>query len=353
MLNFNLALTFDDVLLVPRYSRIRSRRDVSLITRLSPRKEFSLDIPLLSANMDTVTDWPMAIAMAEMGGMGIIHRFMKVERQVEAVNRLKKKNLKVGAAFGVKKGELDRARKLAEAGADCLVLDIAHGHSIRAIEAIHSFRKYFPKVFLIAGNIATAKGVRDLASAGADAVKVGIGGGSVCVTRLVTGFGVPQMTAIFECVRAAKRAKVGIIADGGIRDSGDMVKALAAGASAVMVGNILAGTDQTPGEKIFDQNICYKQYRGMASREANLYRPNKSAKKEQLIIEGISGLIPCRGDVQGVVRQIEGGLRSGLSYAGARNLKELRKRARFIKITSAGRIENSPHDIRWEGNPSF
>ncbi len=352
MSNFDLALTFDDVLLVPRYSGIRSRKDVSLATNLSAKNRFLLDLPFLSANMDTVTDWPMAMAMAEMGGLGVIHRFMGIERQVEAVKRLKEKNLKVGAAFGVKEGELDRARKLVEAGADCLVLDIAHGHSIRAIEAIHSFRKYFPKVFLIAGNVATARGVYDMASAGADAMKIGIGGGSVCITRLVTGFGVPQMTAIFECVRAAKRAKVGIIADGGIRGSGDIVKALAAGANAVMVGNVLAGTDQTPGEKIFDQNICYKQYRGMASREANLSRPD-SVKGEQLIIEGISGLIPCRGDVQEVIKQLEGGLRSGLSYAGARNLKELKERARFIKVTSAGRVENSPHDIRWEEESFF
>ena len=350
MKNFKEALTFDDVLLVPHYSDVRSRKDVSLITKLSPRRGFILDIPMLSANMDTVTDWPMAMAMAEMGGLGVIHRFMKIERQVEAIARLKEKGLKVGASFGVKEGEWERVEKSIKAGVDLMVLDIAHGHSIRAIEMIKEFRSRFPNSFLIAGNVATADGVIDLARAGADAIKVGIGGGSVCITRMVTGFGVPQITAILGCAQAAKKMKVGLIADGGIRCSGDIVKALAAGANAVMIGNILAGTDQTPGDKIIDQNVCYKQYRGMASLGANLSRSDKNVKSEQLIIEGVSGLVPCRGDVQNIVRELEGGLRSGLSYAGAHNLEELRRRAHFIKITSAGRVENLPHDIRWDNN---
>lgn len=344
-MKFTEALTFDDVLLVPRYSEIRSRRDVSLTVRLSPKKDLTLGLPFISANMDTVADWPMAVAMAEMGGLGVIHRFMDTADQVAAVCRLKDRGLPVGAAFGVKQPDRDRVASLVAAEADVLVLDIAHGHSIRVVETIKWFRQEFPDVFLMAGNVATAKGVADLAKAGADAVKVGIGGGSVCSTRVVTGFGVPQMSALLDCAKAAKRAEVGLVADGGIRYSGDAVKALAAGADAIMIGNMLAGTDQSPGRKVEENGLCYKKYRGMASREANLCRSDRSVEIEEVIVEGVSGLVPYRGDAREVVRQLEGGLRSGLSYAGARNLEQLRERARFIKVTSAGRRESHPHDV--------
>jgi len=340
-----LALTFDDVLLSPRYSRIRSRQDVILETKLSPKKDIILSLPFISANMDTVTGEEMAEAMAQEGGLGVIHRFMSTQDQLAMVKRLKKNNLLVGAAFGVREGEIERAELLSAAGVDLLVLDIAHGHSILAIESIREIRKRLPKVFLVAGNVATAQGVIDLARAGADAIKVGIGGGSVCTTRIKTGFGVPQMTALWACVPAARKMKVGLIADGGIRSSGDIVKALAAGANAVMIGNILAGSNQAPGEKIMEQGTCFKKYRGMSSYEANLYRQDRSVNLEELIIEGVSGLVPCRGDVHQIIHQLEGGLRSGLSYAGANNLSELRKNARFIKITAAGRKENGSHDI--------
>ncbi len=345
MKNLPEALTFDDVLLVPRYSEVRTRRDVSLTARLSPKKDLTLAPPFLSANMDTVTGEEMAQTMAEAGGLGVIHRFMTVEEQVAAVGRLKERGLVAGAAFGVKEGELDRAEALLEAGVDVLVLDIAHGHSVRSLETIKAFRQRFSDAFLVAGNVATPEGVFDLAEAGADTVKVGIGGGSVCSTRIVTGFGIPQMTTLFECVGAADEAGVGLIADGGIRYSGDIVKALAAGADAVMIGNILAGTDQAPGEKISKDSVFYKQYRGMASREANSHRKDREVELSQLIVEGVSGLVPYRGDARIVLDQLEGGLRSGLSYAGALNLRDLRKNARFIKITAAGWKESHPHSI--------
>lgn len=340
-----LALTFDDVLLSPQYSEIRSRKDVVLATKLSPKKDLVLSLPFISANMDTVTGEKMAEAMAQEGGLGVIHRFMSAQDQSAMIKRLKKNGLLVGAAFGVKEGEMERAELLSSAGADLLVLDIAHGHSVLAIESIREIRRRLPKVFLVAGNVATAQGVIDLARAGADAIKVGIGGGSVCTTRMTTGFGVPQMTALWACVPAARKMGVGLIADGGIRSSGDIVKALAAGADAVMIGNILAGSDQAPGEEIVKQGVRFKKYRGMSSYEANLYRQDRSVNLEELIIEGVSGLVPCRGDVHQIIHQLEGGLRSGLSYAGANNLSELRKNAHFIRITAAGREENGPHGI--------
>jgi len=302
-------------------------------------------LPFISANMDTVTGEKMAEAMAQEGGLGVIHRFMSAQDQSAMIKRLKKNGLLVGAAFGVKEGEMERAELLSSAGADLLVLDIAHGHSVLAIESIREIRRRLPKVFLVAGNVATAQGVIDLARAGADAIKVGIGGGSVCTTRMTTGFGVPQMTALWACVPAARKMGVGLIADGGIRSSGDIVKALAAGADAVMIGNILAGSDQAPGEEIVKQGVRFKKYRGMSSYEANLYRQDRSVNLEELIIEGVSGLVPCRGDVHQIIHQLEGGLRSGLSYAGANNLSELRKNAHFIRITAAGREENGPHGI--------
>jgi IMP dehydrogenase len=343
--NIPLALTFDDVLLVPQFSEVCSRKEVVLQTKLSPKKNLILSLPVISANMDTVTDGPMAKTMAQAGGLGIIHRFMAAEKQAEILASLKSSDLLVGAAFGVKEGELDRARLLVEAGADLLLLDIAHGHCIRAIETIKVFRKEFPDVFLLAGNVATPEGVSDLAKAGADAVKIGIGGGSVCTTRIKTGFGVPLITSLLMCAPMAKKMEVGLVADGGIRYPGDVVKALAAGAEAVMVGNMLAGSDQTPGEKIIERGVCRKEYRGMASYQANFSRSGGCITEQEVIVEGVSGFVPCRGDASLIIQDIKGGLSSGLSYAGAHNLKELREKARFVRVTSAGKKENGPHDI--------
>ncbi len=474
------GLTFDDVLLVPKRSPVRSRRDVNTATRLSRR--ISLNIPIVSANMDTVTESAMAIAMARAGGIGIIHRFMPIERQAAEVARVKrsegyvvehpytvspdtlvrdvrrlmqeydtggilvvdeenhllgiittrdllfleddqlrardimtprerlvtaapgttleeakrilwqhrieklplvtpdntvvglitakdivnrekfplatkdaKGRLRVGAAIGVRPGFLRRAEALLEAGADVLVVDIAHGHSDNCIDAVKALRRHFGEnVEIIAGNVATAAGTADLIDAGVDAVKVGIGPGSICVTRVVTGFGVPQITAIQECARVARDAGIPIIADGGIRNSGDLVKALAAGASSVMVGSLLAGTTESPGRVVIRNGRRYKIVRGMASLTANIDRQRVTDEVretgqeidwEKVVPEGVEAVVPYRGNVSEVLEQLVGGLRSGLSYGGAFTIEELWDNAEFIQITPAGLFESRPHDV--------
>ena len=474
---FPLGLTFDDVLLVPRRSAIRSRSDVSTATQLS--RHITLSIPIVSANMDTVTESAMAIALARAGGIGIIHRFNTPQRQAAEVAKVKraesyvverpytisvnatmgegrrlmdtldtggllvmdgetlvgilterdilfeenadrpvrelmtprerlitaspdtpvdearailhrhkieklplldadgrlrgvitskdivkrkqfpmatkdsKGRLRVGAAIGVRHGFLDRAELLLNAGADTLVVDIAHGHSDNAIEAVRALRRTFGDIDIIAGNVATAEGVEELADAGADAVKVGVGPGSICVTRIVTGFGVPQLSAIMECAQAAQRVGVPIVADGGIRTSGDMVKALAAGGQTVMIGSLLAGTTESPGLTVMRRGRKYKVSRGMASLAANMSRqgtePGDKAPGEvdwqAVVAEGVEAIVPYRGDVGEVLGQLVGGLRSGLSYAGATTIEELQANARFVRITQAGVKESGPHDV--------
>jgi IMP dehydrogenase len=475
--SFPLALTFDDVLLVPRHSTVRSRADVSTATPLS--REIGLNIPIVSANMDTVTESAMAIAMARAGGIGIIHRFNTPERQAAEVARVKraesyvveepytiredatvgearqlmrqlgtgglvvlngdrvvgiltdrdvlfeesetrpisqlmtprerlvtagpetspedakallhrhrieklplldengrlhgvitakdiikrqqfpraskdaKGRLRVGAAVGVRPGYLERADLLLKAGADVIVVDIAHGHSENAVDAVRQLRREFDEVQIVAGNVATAEGVRDLVEAGSDAVKVGVGPGSICVTRIVTGFGVPQLSAIMECAAAGREMGVPIIADGGIRTSGDIVKALAAGAQTVMIGSLFAGTTESPGLTVMRRGRKYKVSRGMASLAAAMSRqgtergdkPPEEVDWQAVVAEGVEAVVPYRGDVREVLEQLVGGLRSGLSYAGATTVEELRERARFVRITSAGIKESGPHDV--------
>jgi IMP dehydrogenase len=263
-----------------------------------------------------------------------------------------KGRLQVGAAIGVAGDYLERAVELVKAGCDVLVLDIAHGHSDNALGAIRVIRSRLSDVELIAGNVATAEGTCDLIEAGADAVKVGVGPGSICITRVVTGVGVPQLTAVMDCVRAAERYGVPIIADGGIRQSGDVTKALAAGASTVMVGNLLAGTRESPGVVVVRNGRRYKVSRGMASAGAALERRRREKSGWEgepdltdVIPEGVEGMVPFKGDVADVLLQLVGGLRSGMSYLGARSLEELADKAQFIQITSAGRAESEPHDI--------
>lgn len=479
---FRLGLTFDDVLLVPKYSEVRSRKEVSVETKFSTG--ISLNIPIVSANMDTVTESSMAISLARLGGIGVIHRFLTVEEEVEEVVKVKrsesmmvdkpvllyedstvgdakeilkryniggiiilnkekkvsgivtrrdlvfeeddnrsvkevmtkkkdlvfvrgnvtleeakeilKKNrieklpildendrlvglitskdidkmrqfpsatkdskgrLRVAAAIGVKGDYLERAKKLLDADVDAIVVDIAHGHSIHAIEAIKKLRKEYGNIQIVAGNVATSRGTEDLIKAGVDAVKVGVGSGSICITRVVTGVGVPQLTAIIDSYSVAKDYGIPIIADGGIRNPGDITKALAAGASTVMIGSLFAGTEESPGPTILRKGVRYKLTRGMASLAATIDRKLKETKeakdKDELIEEivqesvpeGVEGLIPYKGKVEEVVKQLVGGLRSGMSYCGARNLAELRERAEFIKITEAGYKESLPHDI--------
>lgn len=471
------GITFNDVLLVPKRSSIRSRKDASTGSWLTPG--IRLNVPILSANMDTVTEARMAVVMAQEGGIGILHRFMSIERQAESVRRVKRaenivvdeplqiepgatvgqartrmadadvgglvvvdetgrllgvvttrdvllaedaqaqvftvmtprerlvvagpgesmdqarqklyqhrieklplvdemdrviglitaqdiikiqehpsatKDLRgrlvVGVALGAKLSEdLNRAAACADAGADVFVVDIAHGHSDHTIEMVRQLKKNFPKIPVIAGNVATAEGVCDLAEAGADAVKVGIGAGSICITRIVTGFGVPQLTAIADCAEAGQKVGVPIIADGGVQTSGDLVKALAAGASTVMIGSMLAGTEESPGAPIMRDGRRYKVVRGMASLTANVERRSlekgEVAEEEwgEVVPEGVEAMVPYRGSVRDILYQLVGGLRSGLSYAGAHTIEELWENAEFIRITPAGERESGPHDV--------
>jgi IMP dehydrogenase len=439
-----------------------------------------MEIPIVSANMDTVTEGRMAVAMARAGGIGIIHRFMSSERQAEEVRRAKraeshivesprtiacgatckaaraemdrygigglvvvdeqgkpagiltnrdlefagddedvcnvmtpaarmvtapagtsleeaqqilhehrleklplldsdgrlaglittkdiirslqhphstqddKGRLRVGAAIGVQHGFVERAGMLLDAGADVLVVDIAHGHSENAIHAVKELRRHYGAVEIIAGNVATAEGTCDLIDAGADGVKVGVGPGSICITRIVTGFGVPQLTAVSECAEAAAPHRIPIIADGGIRTSGDIAKALAAGAQSVMVGSLLAGTDESPGVVVLRNNRRTKVSRGMASLGATMDRPDRPAGGEgdgddpswsRVVAEGVEAAVPYRGSVDDLLYQLVGGLRSALSYGGARSIEELQQNAEFIQITQAGIVESHPHDV--------
>lgn len=466
-----VGLTFDDVLLIPKKSLLKSRKQVDVRTRLT--KNISLNIPLVSANMDTVTESEMAIRMAREGGMGIIHRFMTVEEQVAQIEKVKraetfivenpytipidktvkevreamqefgvsgflivdlkgkfagilsrrdvlfadetdkvsfmmtpkhkvisidkvesvqqvrellhnhrieklpiinkkgeikglitskdlrrierhslalkdrKGQLIVGAAIGVKPGDVERAKVLVKAGVDVLVVDIAHGHSTHAINMVKLLKKNF-KVDVIAGNVATAKGTADLIAAGADGIKVGVGPGSICITRIVAGAGVPQLTAILDCAREANKKNVPIIADGGVKTSGDLTKALAAGASCVMCGNLFAGTDEAPGLTILKNGVKYKVSRGMASFGAALgrkAREDNDSSMEEVVPEGVEAMVPYKGSAKDVIKQLIGGLRSGISYCGSKNIKEMQKNAELIRITPAGLRESKPHDV--------
>ena len=471
------ALTFDDVLLVPRRSSIRSRHAVNTRTQFSRR--IALTIPVVSSNMDTVTESAMAQAVARMGGIGVVHRFMTTERQATEVERVKRAEgfmvenpynvpadasvrearvilaenniggllvrdkggevvglvttrdllfepdaerpvaevmtpreklvttapggsmeaaraklhshrleklpvfdpdgqlrglitaqdiikieqwpdatkdergrLRVAAAVGVRASDLERAAACVRAGADALVVDIAHGHSDGALEMVWALKDRFPQVDVIGGNVATADGVRDMVAAGADAVKVGVGAGSICITRIVTGFGVPQLTAVAECAEVGQELGVPVIADGGIRNSGDITKAIAAGASTVMLGSLLAGTDESPGASVVRNGRRYKVVRGMASLMANIDRQETELQREvdpedweRVVPEGVEAMVPARGPVKDVVYQLVGGLRSGLSYAGASNIPELWQNAEFMRITSAGKRESGAHDV--------
>jgi IMP dehydrogenase len=470
------GLTFDDVLLVPHRSAIRSRKDVSTDSWLVPG--ICLSIPIVSSNMDTVTETQMAVAMAQLGGIGILHRFMTIEQQADCVRRVKRSEsiivespltispetsleqarlrmaevevgglvvvdsenhllgmvtsrdvllaprgdlplsqvmtprerlvtasldetleearsklhehrieklplvdandhltglitaqdiikiqnhpnatkdsrgrLRVGAAVGARPDDMERAASCVEAGSDVLVVDIAHGHSEHVIRMVQSLKRRFPHIPVIAGNVATAQGVRDLAEAGAEAVKVGVGSGSICTTRIVTGFGVPQLSAISDCAVAGRELSVPIIADGGIRNSGDMTKALAAGASTIMVGGILAGTDESPGAPVIRNGRRYKIVRGMASLSANMDR-RRLEKGEleieewgEVVPEGVEAIVPYKGAAADIIYQFVGGLRSGLSYAGACSIEELWQTAEFIRITPSGMEESQAHNV--------
>jgi IMP dehydrogenase len=470
------GLTFDDVLLVPQYSEVLPH-EVDISTYIT--KKIKLNIPILSAAMDTVTDYRMAKAIAREGGIGIIHRNMSIQEQAEQVSRVKRSEmgmilepitispedtvkhalnlmaqykisglpvvdqegkvvgiitnrdiryvaptnydkpvkhfmttkeklitahpgitldeakeifakykveklpivdeegklrglitikdlekrekypnackdefgrLRVGAAVGTAPETLDRVAALVDAGVDLIVVDTAHGHSKRVLETVKEIKKHFPELQVMAGNIATKEGAQALIDAGADAIKVGVGPGSICTTRVVTGVGVPQITAIMWAAEVAKEYGIPVIADGGIRFSGDIVKALAAGANAVMLGNLLAGTEEAPGEVVYYQGRAYKVYRGMGSLGAMMSRRSADRygqeKLEKFVPEGIEGRVPYKGKLSDVIYQLVGGLRSGMGYVGAKNIEELQKRAKFVRITWAGFKESHAHDVQ-------
>ena len=336
------GVTFDDVLLVPAYSEVLPR-EVSLKGRFS--RSVALDLPFASAAMDTVTESRMALAMAKAGGIGVIHKNMTAPEQAREVAAVKAEGLMVAAGVGITADILDRVTLLVDAGVDAIVLDSAHGHSKGVIDALKAIKGAFPGVDVVVGNIATAKAAKDLIAAGADGLKVGIGPGSICTTRIVAGVGMPQLTAIANVAEVA--GDVPVIADGGLRYSGDVVKALAAGASCVMCGGMFAGTDEAPGEVVEVGGVKMKGYRGMGSIDAmeagsaDRYF-QKGAKK--LVPEGVVARVPYKGSVSDVLFQLEGGLRSGMGYCGAANLEALHK-ACFVKISPATVQENHPHDV--------
>jgi len=475
-LSIREGITFDDVLLVPKFSDISSRTQTDLSTKLS--KNITLNIPLISANMDTVTESTMAVTMARQGGIGIIHRFLTIQEQANQVlkvkrsgsvmienpylvnqdetistaldimdekevsgllvidsesslvgilterdvlfesldstklvkelmtkdvitskpginvdeakdilksNRIEKLPLVdddqkihglyttqdilntenypiashdskgrplVGAAVGVKGDFLERTEALLEAGTDAIVVDIAHGHSENAISTVKNIKKAFPDCELIAGNVATAQGTEDLINAGVDAVKVGVGSGSICITRVITGSGVPQLTAVLDCAEIGKKYDIPIISDGGTRTSGDATKALAAGASSVMLGSMLGGTDESPGSTISKNGKRYKIYRGMASLAAARGRKSKETGLVDLgddlndyVAEGVEAFVPYKGTVTDILTQITGGIRSGLSYCGGHTIQQMQENAEFIKMSGAGFAESKPHDV--------
>jgi IMP dehydrogenase len=327
-----LYCSFDDVLLVPHYSDVESRKSLSTTNNLGSIK---LGLPIISSPMDTVTELKMAYAMHTNGGLGIIHRYNSIEEQVEIAKGTQVGEAIVGAAIGVTGDYQERARELVNSGAKVLCVDVAHGHHSMMRDALkHLKEEYGGDVHIMAGNVATGQG--GLALWGADSIRVGIGGGSICSTRLVSGHGVPTLQSIIDCVTAG--CPVPIIADGGMKTSGDVVKALAAGADFVMLGSMLAGTDQAPGQVFDNGNKKYKVYRGMASSEAQVNWRGKTSTPE-----GISTTIPYKGDVNNILADLKGGIQSGMSYSGARTIQELQAKAQFTQQTSAGRGESHTH----------
>ena len=341
------ALTFDDVLMVPMYNRFTSRNDERIDTSVT-LGDYKFQIPIISSNMDTITGSEMAKKMGHLGGLGILHRFCSIEDNVKEFIQVSGNKSSPGGAcgsesieyttcgvsIGVNEG-LTRAEALYDTGARIFCIDVAHGHSESVIQMIKQMKQKYKDILLIAGNVCTYAGADILVGAGADVIKVGIGPGSVCTTRIKTGVGVPQFTAIQDC----KRINRPIIADGGLRTPGDIAKAIAAGATMVMLGNMLAGTDETPGD--VHPKGDWKTFRGMASKEAN--EDFYGAMTDWKTAEGISTSVQCKGPVENVIKDIMGGIRSSLTYNGAHNFTELRRSVEFVRITQAGRIESGAH----------
>ncbi|MFH1186662.1 MAG: IMP dehydrogenase [Candidatus Levyibacteriota bacterium] len=367
-INSSPGLTFDDVLLLPNYTEFL-RSEINLSTKLT--KKIKLTIPFVSAPMDTVTESKLAIELARLGGIGIIHRNLTIENQANEVKKTKKQKLLVGAAIGASNGVEERIKVLQKAGVDVLVVDSAHGYSKGVIATVKYIRKSYPKMDIIAGNIATYDGAVALIKAGVDGLRVGMGPGAICTTRIISGMGVPQITAILETVRAVKKTGIPIIADGGIKYSGDITKALAAGASTIMMGSFFAAAKESPGKtfllkkeevpdrfkSIFNHkhtSFLFKQYRGMGSisamkKGAKIKSEDefhgKNYKDRTLVAEGVEGMVLVKGTVRELLDQAIGGVKSGMYYVGAKNIEELWKNAKFIQITQASLGESHPHSI--------
>ena len=335
------ALTYNDVLLVPQYSDIVSRNEVKLTSNLS---DDQFRLPIIASPMDTVSEKDMVVAMADEGGLAIIHRYNTIEEQIKIVEssiaNLVNPDSPVAAAIGTTGDYLERAVALVGHGAKILCVDVAHGHHVLMKLAFLKLREILgDTVHIMAGNVATLEGYNDLVDWGADSVRCNIGGGSICSTRIQTGHGVPGLHTIIDCARSDRNAP--IIADGGIRNSGDIVKALAAGADFVMLGSLLSGTDETPGDVINTREGKFKAYRGMASKDAQVEWRGRTAS-----LEGIATTVPCKGPVVDILLELERGVRSGLSYSGARTITELQAKARFIRQTSSGQTESGTHILR-------
>ena len=360
------ALTFDDVLLVPAYSEVLPR-EVSTKARFT--RNISLNIPIVSAAMDTVSEKAMAIMLARKGGISVVHKNMGIEAQARQIREVKEYpaegdkipcldaegRLRVAAGVGITADVLDRVTALVEAGVDAIVLDSAHGDSHGVVEALRKIKAVYPELDTVVGNIATAEAAVRLIEAGADSLKVGIGPGSICTTRIIAGVGVPQISAIYDVAKAAEGSGVPVIADGGLRYSGDIVKALAAGGDSVMIGSMFAGTDEAPGE-IFEENgRKFKSYRGMGSVDAmkagsrDRYFQDGEDSTKKLVPEGVVARVPYKGSVGDIIYQLVGGIRSGMGYCGAADMDALHT-ARFVRITANGLVENHPHDITITGN---
>ena len=343
------ALTFDDVTLAPNYSEILPSE---VDTKIKLSKYLAISIPIISSAMDTVTESNMAVAIAKKGGIGVIHRNLSIEDQVKEIKKVKAKKMLVGAAVGASKQEYMRALKILKENIDLIVVDTAHGHTKKVGEIIKYIKKIKPnKTTLCAGNIATAEAAKYLVKLGVDVLKVGIGPGSICTTRLVAGIGVPQLSAILDVKKGIGNKKTALIADGGIKFSGDIAKALAAGADAVMIGSLFAGSKQAPGKIINRKGKLFKSFRGMGSigamnkGSADRYFQSKQKDTSKYVAEGVEGFVKYKGPVEKIIYQLVGGLKSSMGYLGAKKIKDLRKKPKFVKITKAGFYESMVHNI--------
>jgi IMP dehydrogenase len=347
------ALTFDDILLMPRFSSVLpSETNLNVDLGLN----LKLRVPFLSSAMDTVTESNMAMAIALKGGLGIVHRNLSISRQSNEIKKVKNKKLIVGGAVGTGDNDLDRAKSLINEGVDLIVVDTAHGHSKKVLSILKLIKKIKSKVPICVGNIATAEAAKKLYNEGANILKVGIGPGSICTTRMIAGIGIPQITAIMDVKKSLKNKKIKIISDGGIKFSGDIVKALAAGADAIMMGSIFAGTDESPGKKFKYKNKYYKSYRGMGSIGAmsagssNRYFQKNYKDRSKFVPEGVEARVEYKGSVEKIIYQLQGGLRSSMGYIGSKNLSEIKKKSKFVKITKAGFYESMVHSVEMINN---